>query len=52
MDNPIPPANKVALIENLLRVISAPFGDWPHSLNHPLKLFPPNNNHLGVSARY
>jgi hypothetical protein len=33
MDNPIPPANKAALIENLLRVIAASFGDLPHSLN-------------------
>jgi hypothetical protein len=32
MDNPIPPANKAALIENLLRVIAASFGGSPLSV--------------------
>jgi hypothetical protein len=38
MDNPIPPANKAALIENLLRIIAASFGDRPHSVLTSSKL--------------
>src|ERR1700732_3412778 len=33
MDSPMPVANKTTLVENLLRVIAASFGDSPHSLN-------------------
>src|ERR1700747_1291550 len=33
MDNPIPAANKSVLVESLLQVIAASFGDLPHSLN-------------------
>jgi hypothetical protein len=34
VDNPIPVANKSTLVDSLLRVIAASFGDLPHSLNH------------------
>jgi hypothetical protein len=33
VDNPMAVANKTTLVENLLRVIAASFGDLPHSLN-------------------